>query len=227
MNSSAHPSAGAPEATASEQAAAAGSDLVLSPALAQAHARLAATRARLYAELLPPRSSRPRQAADGAGQAADGGFFARATAWVEQTLREASHSAKRVPWLVLASEAVHQWWRKHPLRPVAELAADETRHALTPLVRRHPLLSVAAAAGVGALLIVSKPWRWGVVRQQVGPLPRRATHWFTTQLAQPHLQALLASLLAMSLARARPAAPESAPAEAPRGGNEPEPRAQV
>ncbi|WP_295636410.1 hypothetical protein [uncultured Methylibium sp.] len=66
-----------------------------------------------------------------------------------------------LPWL---EHALTSWWNKHPLKGIAQVAADvaepAARSLLTPEAERHPLRLVALAAGAGALVIAVRPWRW-------------------------------------------------------------------
>lgn len=66
-----------------------------------------------------------------------------------------------LPWL---EHALISWWNKHPLKGIAQVAADvaepAARSLLKPEAERHPLRLVAIAAGAGALVIAVRPWRW-------------------------------------------------------------------
>nr|WP_301334519.1 hypothetical protein [Variovorax dokdonensis] len=67
-------------------------------------------------------------------------------------------SRKRAPrfvWLPIAQRLLGHWWQRHPLhaavqmaRPLAERAAHE-----------RPVALMAASAGVGALVVLTRPWR--------------------------------------------------------------------
>ena len=58
-------------------------------------------------------------------------------------------------WLRGMSSAARAWWRHHPAQMAVELATP----ALRSTMRRHPFSVLAASAGVGALLVVTRPWR--------------------------------------------------------------------
>jgi hypothetical protein len=64
-----------------------------------------------------------------------------------------------LPWFDTARRAVRLWWRRHPARPLVDIAADAGSQALEPLVRSHPLASVALAMAAGAAMVVWRPWR--------------------------------------------------------------------
>lgn len=53
------------------------------------------------------------------------------------------------------SAAARSWWRHHPAQLVLEMATP----ALQSCMRRKPFQVLAISAGVGALLVVTRPWR--------------------------------------------------------------------
>lgn len=147
-------------------------------------ARLAASREQLRHELLPP--PEPEHGPD-----TGGGLPRRAQAlW-----RWARQRFAATPVLGLAMQAVQGWWQANPWRATGELVLGELHANATPLIRRHPLATTLAAAGLGAALMIWKPWRWGLVQRQLQPLPRHAGRWLLGQLAQPSVQAMLAGLV--------------------------------
>jgi hypothetical protein len=75
----------------------------------------------------------------------------------------------RIPamqWLPLARRLAAHWWQRHPLHAAGQMAR--------PLVERaaheRPVALVSAAAGVGALLVLTKPWRLLTVSAAVAVL---------------------------------------------------------
>lgn len=58
-------------------------------------------------------------------------------------------------WLGGLSSAARAWWRHHP----AQLAVEMATPALRSYMRRRPFQVLALSAGVGALLVVTRPWR--------------------------------------------------------------------
>lgn len=58
-------------------------------------------------------------------------------------------------WFSIARRVGERWWRRHPANAVGQLAY--------PLLQRHareqPYKVLGIAAGIGALLVVTKPWR--------------------------------------------------------------------
>lgn len=53
------------------------------------------------------------------------------------------------------SSAARTWWRNHPAHLAVELATP----ALQTWLRRRPFQVLAIAAGAGAVLVVTRPWR--------------------------------------------------------------------
>lgn len=58
-------------------------------------------------------------------------------------------------WLGGVSSAARAWWRHHPAQLVVEMATP----ALQSYLRRKPFQVLAISAGVGALLVLTRPWR--------------------------------------------------------------------
>jgi hypothetical protein len=58
-------------------------------------------------------------------------------------------------WLGAITDAARTWWRYHP----AHLALDVATPALQLYARKKPLQVLGIAAGVGAALVLARPWR--------------------------------------------------------------------
>jgi hypothetical protein len=58
------------------------------------------------------------------------------------------------------SEAVNQWLAEHPVKLASEVLGDITKSVVTPIAQRSPILFVASALAVGAVLVWSRPWTW-------------------------------------------------------------------
>jgi hypothetical protein len=179
--------------------------------------RLAASRDRLRAALLP-------RTADGGGGGVQGdrphaarGLFKRLRA----VLRAApAHSAGRAAFDLLAREA-RRWWTRQPWHASAEVLGQAAIDSIGPLVRRHPAAAVAIAAAAGAALASVRPWRWRAVSTRVEPMGRQFGAWAWQQVQQAPVQVALASALAAWLNGQRGAATTAAAAApAPSANND-------
>lgn len=70
---------------------------------------------------------------------------------------------------LIASAA--NWWANHPLHAVADLFMRAnplaTKAQKQGVTRRHPWAMLLGAAGFGALLMWTRPWRFGLLRRAV------------------------------------------------------------
>lgn len=60
----------------------------------------------------------------------------------------------------LVVSVLQAWWQKQPMRLVLILGLEATKGLLQPIAQRHPYGLVLAAASVGGLTVVLRPWRW-------------------------------------------------------------------
>jgi len=64
------------------------------------------------------------------------------------------------PGAGLVLDVLQAWWQKQPMRMVLLLAKETAKVVLQPTARRHPYALVLAAAAVGGLTVMLRPWRW-------------------------------------------------------------------
>jgi hypothetical protein len=87
------------------------------------------------------------------------------------------------------------WWRRHPARPVLDIASDAGTQALRPLVRTHPVASLSIAMAAGAAMVVWRPWRSRVSAAVWAGLGAQLTSGLVRSVLNPGtLSALLGSL---------------------------------
>lgn len=60
----------------------------------------------------------------------------------------------------LVGDVLQAWWQKQPMRLVLLLALQAANALLQPTARRHPYALVLAAAAVGGVAVLIRPWRW-------------------------------------------------------------------
>ena len=106
-------------------------------------ARLTLTRERLRQAMTPPVREAGRDDGEGLGGMASG--------LVDRL--------KSLPGVDLLMDALETWWARHPLRTVGVVAAEASRKFAVPVAERQPYALVLGAMGVGALLVLLKPWR--------------------------------------------------------------------
>lgn len=78
------------------------------------------------------------------------------TTAVPTVLKAAALDADTPLWLSAAQGLLSAWWRRHPVHIALEVGTP----LLERTARQRPLPTLAVAAGLGAVLIVLRPWRW-------------------------------------------------------------------
>ena len=69
--------------------------------------------------------------------------------------RQRSSALEGIAWAPMARGMARHWWQRHPAHAAARLAQP----VLERYARDEPLKLVTAAAAVGAVVILARPWR--------------------------------------------------------------------
>ena len=188
MNTATHPhpqpAAPAPKANPSEPAPSA------EERMEQALARLEASRTALILCLAPEPPAARRAAAAQGSDGGDSPSFSESLA-----ARIQRNGLVQGSWLALSAVA-RRWWVGQPWHSSAELVGQTLMHQARPVMRRHPMATLAVGAAVGAGLVAARPWAWQQVKNQASPWRDRIGGLLWTQLSSAPVQMALAGALA-------------------------------
>ena len=118
-------------------------------------------------------------------------------------------------WFDGVRRALRLWWRRHPARPVLDIASEAGTLALKPLVRMHPLASVSIAMAAGAAMVVWRPWRSRVSAAVWAGLGAQLTSGLVRSLLNPGTLSALVGGLSRSPAQPSAPGPNSSPSTTP------------
>lgn len=121
--------------------------MVISPAVMLAADRLSVSRVHLRQALMPP----PHGTGNGTGNG-EGSSRPTFMRWLDRL--------STAPLASIVVNTVQRWWAKHPMRLAVLLADDAARTLVKPVAKKYPYRLVLGAATVGALLMLSRSWRW-------------------------------------------------------------------
>ncbi len=97
---------------------------------------------------------------------------------------------KDVPGVALAMDTAKTWWREH--RTTAKSAGQASQAIVEPIARKHPGSAILVAAGIGAGLVLLRPWRLLLrPRILIGAASLIATQAIRTRSASSWLQIAL------------------------------------
>ena len=119
--------------------------VVIGPAVMLAADRLSVSRVHLRQAMMPP----PHATGTGSG---DGSIRPTFIRWLDRL--------STAPLASIMIGTVQRWWAKHPMRLAVLLADDAARTLVEPVAKKHPYRLVLGAGAVGALLMMTRSWRW-------------------------------------------------------------------
>ncbi len=208
MNHTHHPASG--ESTALSPSRQENPEPSASERMNQAVARIEASRSALIVCLSPEPPTRRSTVPGGVGQGGDGPSFVEAL-----MARIERNGLVQGSWRT-ARTLARRWWTRQPWHRSVDLVGQTLLHQARPLMRRHPMTTLAVGAAVGAGLVaaisVVRPWVWSQLRGKSSPWGDRMGALVWTQLTSAPVQMALAGALATWLAdRGKPNTPNVPP----------------
>jgi hypothetical protein len=188
----------------------------------RAVARIEASRSALIVCLAPDPPTHRRNAT---GAADDGsGTVGAKPSFVETLMaRIERNGLLQGSWSTLRTLS-RRWWTRQPWHRSVDLVAETLAHEARPLMRRHPLatLAVGAAIGAGLVAVASavRPWALHQIRGNGSAWRSRVGNLLWTQISSAPVQLAVAGALAAWVAdqgRRR----DAEPGKSSRGGFDP------
>lgn len=183
--------------------------------------RLEASRSQLIVHIYPAPDQRKRGGAPPSGSQpvwnGMAGLMARAqrNGFVNAAWRTARALGRR-------------WWTRQPWHASVDLVASTLAHEAKPIMRQHPLATLAVGSAAGAALVLVLPWAARSIKTQAGPWRNNLGGMIWHQLGQAPVQLALTGALTAWIAELgqRSVATTKAPAatEPPGAPSKPPPR---
>ncbi|MEP7303588.1 MAG: hypothetical protein ABI699_18890 [Caldimonas sp.] len=117
---------------------------------------------------------------------------------------------KALPGAALVIDTLERWWAEHPLHTAGIVAGEASRQFVAPFARRNPYALIFGSVVVGALFMLSRPWRW-IFRPAlfVGLLPQLASQALKRMPVGTWVRMLATLTAKHPVDRAEPARPPS------------------